>query len=265
MTKKNDPLLGSKHARVREIYRDDVLWVLDKAAGILSHPNPPSKRAANALIRAEYDPERELYRIAIPGERQRQVHLVHRLDQETSGLILCTFSAAAAARLREDFFHGAIEKEYRALVVGCPRAKSGEWSDHLRKTAHRGGVNVSVASGKPNAHTRFSVVERFDRANLALLALKPETGRTHQLRVQAASRHFPIAGDERYGDFAANAFLAGAIGLRHMFLHASRLRFRHPETSHLLRFEAPMTSRLSTPLERARELAKPVPRRVMSK
>jgi len=100
-----------------------------------------------------------------------------------------------------------------------------------------------------------------DACGLALLSLRPETGRTHQLRVQAAAHGLPIAGDERYGDFAANRFLAAEIGLKRMFLHAFRISLRHPRTGHVLRLHAPMTSRLSMPIEKARSLLVPVPRR----
>lgn len=251
---------SSKHQKVREIFRDDTLWILDKPAGILSHPNPPSARASNALIRGTYDFERELYRVEVPDERQRQVHMVHRLDQETSGLIICTFAPEAAALLKEALYHGELEKEYRALVIGTPTAKRGRWQDCLRKISGRGNVTVKVVRGPPNATTHFEVIDRFGD-ELALLSLRPETGRTHQLRVQSSSSGFPIAGDERYGDFAANRFLAAEIGLRHMFLHAFRVRFRHPRSGHLLRFEAPFTSRLAVPLEKASQLRKAVPRR----
>ena len=249
-----------RHQKVREIYRDETLWILDKPAGILSHPNPPATRASNTLIRGTYDFQRELYRIEVPGGRQQQVHMVHRLDQETSGLIICTFFPEAAMLLKEALYRGELEKEYRALVVGAPRAQRGQWEDCLRKTPRRGDVAVEVVRGEPNATTRFEVLERIGD-QLALLALRPETGRTHQLRVQSSSRGYPIAGDERYGDFAANRFLAAEIGLRHMFLHAFRVRFRHPRSGHLLRFEAPFTSRLAGPLEKARQLRKLVPRR----
>ncbi len=251
---------SSKNQKVREIFRDDTLWILDKPAGILSHPNPPSARAPNALIRGTYDFERELYRIEVPDERQRQVHMVHRLDQETSGLIICTFAPEAAALLKEALYRGELEKEYRALVIGTPTAKRGQWRDCLRKISGRGNVTVKVVRGPPNATTHFEVIDRFGD-ELALLSLRPETGRTHQLRVQSSSSGFPIAGDERYGDFAANRFLAAEIGLRHMFLHAFRVRFRHPRSGHLLRFEAPFTSRLAVPLEKASQLRKAVPRR----
>lgn len=247
-----DDLSQFLHPAVREIHRDGTLWVLDKPSGIVSHPNPPGTRASNALVRAPFDFERELYRVEPEGGKQRQVHLVHRLDQETSGLILCTLDGSSAAVLKEAFFHREIAKEYRALVVGIPRQEAGEWSDRLEKVSRRGQAVVTVVKGRANAVTRFEVVEVFRRQGLAMLALWPETGRTHQLRVQTASRGFPIAHDERYGDPAANRRLEAEIGLKHMFLHAQRVELRHPRSGHHLRLEAPMSSRLTAPLEKLR-------------
>tara|TARA_B100000686_G_C16617567_1_gene877341 strand:- start:58 stop:888 length:831 start_codon:yes stop_codon:yes gene_type:complete len=256
---KSSDYAAKKHPGVREVFRDNTLWILDKPAGVLSHPNPPHDRVANALIRGAYDFQRELYRVEVPGDTQLQVHLVHRLDQETSGLIICTFSADAAASLRQQWFDRDVEKEYRALVVGIPRGKIGEWCDHLVKGGGGGKVTVRMGQGAANAITAYHVVETFDSSGLALLSLKPETGRTHQLRVQSSTRRFPIAGDDRYGDFAANRYLAETVGLKHMFLHAYHLRLRHPKTGHLMRFEAPLTSRLAQPLEQVRQLRKRVP------
>jgi 23S rRNA pseudouridine955/2504/2580 synthase len=249
------------HPAVREVFRDETLWVLDKPAGLLSHPNPPADRATNAIFRAPYDLGRELYRFAVAGGPQVQVHLIHRLDQETSGLIVCAFRQEAAALLKEALYHHGVEKEYRALVLGIPRSSRGEWTDRLEKTSRGGKASVTTRPGEPNAATLYSVVERFEGADAALLSLRPETGRTHQLRVQAASRGHPIAGDDRYGDFGANRFLAAQAGLKHMFLHAIRIEFRHPATGHILKLQAPLSSRLAAPLERIRHLGVRVPRR----
>jgi 23S rRNA pseudouridine955/2504/2580 synthase len=253
------------HRGVREVFRDETLWALDKAAGILSHPNPPAKSAPNAILRAPYDFERELYRLDIPGQRQIQAHLIHRLDQETSGLILCAFNGDAASELKAALFHREVKKEYRALLLGVPGPSRGTWADHLDKISEGRRVVVKAvrgtSRGRVNALAHYHVLERISPASLALVAIRPETGRTHQLRVQAACRDHPIAGDNRYGEFAANRFLSAEIGLKHMFLHALRIELRHPSTGHVLKLHAPLTKRLLLPLERARTLARPVPRR----
>ncbi len=249
------------HPGVKEVFRDDDIWVLDKPAGVLSHPNQPGK-ASNALFRAPYDADRELYRVRLRASETRPVHLIHRLDMDTSGLILCCFGPEAASCLKESLYRREVEKEYRALLVGSIKKDGGEWSDCLRKVNRGGRVEVRAERrGRPNAFTEYRVLKRFPRSGLLLVALMPKSGRTHQLRVQAASRNLPVAGDERYGDFTANRCLAQRIGLKHMFLHAWRLEFRHPANGHLLKLKHDFSRRLSDPLERLKDLGERVPRK----
>jgi tRNA pseudouridine65 synthase len=253
---------------VREVWRDEDVWVLDKPPGAISHPNPPAKRAANALLCAEYDYERELYRVRAPGEKGvRRIWLVHRLDRETSGLILCALSEDAAARMKEALERREVEKEYRALVLGNPGDRgreglSGEWHDHLERSRREGRVEVEIIGGrKPNATTGYAVVKRLPTVGVSLLALTPREGRTHQLRVQCARHGHPIAGDDRYGDFTANRYLQGEVGLKRMFLVAHRLAFRHPRTGKRMSFEAKLRPELAAVLERLEASKKKVPRK----
>jgi tRNA pseudouridine65 synthase len=242
---------------VREVWRDDDLWLLDKPPGILSHPNPPAKTAGNALLRGEYDMDRELYRLRREGEPVARVWLVHRLDRETSGLILCALTQDGAARVKEALERREVQKEYRALVLGIPEKPKGEWRDHLERRRREGRVEVAAVGGAPpNATTRYEIVTRFSAAGLALLSLAPREGRTHQLRVQCARHGHPIAGDDRYGDFSANRELARTSGLSRMFLVAHRLELAHPRTGKRLRFEAELRPELAKVL-RAVESATP--------
>jgi len=239
------------HPRVREIYRDRVLWVLDKPPGVLSHPNPPREESKATVVRGPYVFQREVYWLHGEDGQKFQLHLIHRLDQETSGLILCAFSAEAAAALKEALYHRELKKEYRALVLGLPRPPEGIWRDSLVRQPGKGQVRVVAApGGRPNAETFYRTLKAFPAVPAAYLQLEPRTGRTHQLRVQAARRRLPIAGDERYGDFAANKVLAGRVGLKRMFLHAYRLELRHPRSGHRLCFTAELTGPLAEPLEK---------------
>ena len=257
----NEDLSGWLHSGVRQIHRDEVLWVLDKPAGVLSHPNSSREGASKTLLRGAYDFRRELYRLDVPGSKQRQVYLVHRLDQETSGLILCALDAKVAAALKEAFVRQEVKKEYQALLLGSPTPPRGEWRDRLEKVSGRSRATVTVVRGRPNAMTCYATREAFQRQGVSLVSLRPETGRTHQLRVQSAFRHQPIAGDERYGDFSANRFLATEIGLKRMFLHACRFELRHPSGGHMLKLEAPLPRRLEVSIDKLRELRQSVPRR----
>jgi RluA family pseudouridine synthase len=237
------------------------LWVLDKPSGVLSHPNPPARSAANALFRCEYDIEREAYgtRHAAASATESptaSLFLVHRLDQDTSGLILCAFDAAAADALQQALLKREVQKEYLALVLGIPRAAEGVWRDCLQKRSRRGRVETTVVQGRPNAVTRFRTREIYEAAGAALLELSPETGRTHQLRVQAAARRLPIVGDDRYGDFAANRCAAQLLSTKRMFLHAHRLELRHPATQEMRTFTAPLDSEWTDALLLASRLRK---------
>ncbi len=248
------------HKSVREVYCDDVLWILNKPAGVVSHPNPPAKRASNALLRGTYDFEQECYEFE--GDRRLKVWLVHRLDQDTSGLIMCTFSGEAAAQLKEGLYHREVEKEYRALLLAAPRPAFGEWNDKLVRDSRKGKVEVRASSSaKPNAETSYELEREFVGTGLALVRLRPHTGKTHQLRVQTAKRGIPIAGDERYGDFTANKFLRERAGLKYMFLHAARLSLRHPQTGKRLQFTAELGQRLELPLAELDKLQTRLPRR----
>jgi RluA family pseudouridine synthase len=260
------------HPRVREVHCDDTLCVLDKPAGVLSHPNSPARRAANALFHCPYDMESEAYAVeraeaenpdvenadGAEAERSRRIFLIHRLDQDTSGLILCALEEAAAAALKLALARRQVCKRYLALVLGIPWAREGDWRDCLQKRSRRGRAEVVVVKGRPNARSHFRTLQVFEAAGAALLELSPETGRTHQLRVQAASRKLPILGDDRYGDFAANRRAAELLGLRRMFLHAQGLELRHPVTGNAVSFTADLDEALAQCLAKVRQARKPL-------
>lgn len=244
-----------------QVYRDEFVWVLNKSAGVLSHPNPPERTGPNTLLTGPYDFERELYRLRRPGDRARQVWLVHRLDLDTSGLMLCALQQEAALALKGALYRHEVGKVYEALLLGMPREAEGEWRDRLDKTTELGRLEVRVRRGKPNAVTSYRVLRSFPRAGVTLVRLAPKTGRSHQLRVQAASRRLPIAGDARHGDFRANRFLAERVGVKRLFLHARQLEFLHPESGRHMSFTQELDTRLAESLERLEELRQPVPRR----
>ncbi len=249
------------HGSVGEVHRDDALWVLDKPAGILSHPNPPSVKSSSALFRGEYDHDAECYVIRERGVEVGRIWLVHRLDLDTSGLMLATFCPEAAARLKEDLFNRELDKEYRALLLSAPRPPIGEWEDRLAKSTQGGRIEVRAKSGtKKNALTSYELLRTYPGTGIAMVSMRPHTGRTHQLRVQAAKHGVPVAGDERYGDFVANRFLRERIGLKYMFLHAWRLTLRHPRTGHRMTFQRDFSQRLSLPLEELETLQTRLPR-----
>ncbi|MCA1963976.1 MAG: RluA family pseudouridine synthase [Prosthecobacter sp.] len=207
------------------LYQDRFLLVINKPAGVLSHPNRGrGERRQATAFEGSYDPEARCFH----GGAGR-VWLIHRLDQDTSGVLLAALDEQTAQRCRALFEEQAIQKNYLAVVRGTPTSPQGVWLDHLATTHARGAVRTTVLKGRPpNAELHYAVKGRSEEHRVSLLDIRLITGRTHQIRVQAASRQHPIAGDDVYGDFSLNRRLRASPGLRRLALHARRLSFRHP-------------------------------------
>tara|TARA_B110000495_G_C23010031_1_gene597272 strand:- start:1087 stop:1842 length:756 start_codon:yes stop_codon:yes gene_type:complete len=196
------------------------LLALAKPSGVRSHPND-EKVDPKALLKLPYNHKMQFF------EGEGIVwHLLHRLDAPTSGVILLTSSEVQAAELRQLFAERKVKKTYYAIVIGKTKTREDIWRDRL-KTDHtrgervrteRGGGATAVAAMRS---LRFSVKPPV----LSLLELKPETGRTHQLRIQCSQRRVPILGDATYGDFASNRRYARESGKKRLFLHAAQLQF----------------------------------------
>lgn len=193
------------------VHEDNYLLVVDKPAGIPTHPGPgsPNRTLANALLdrypalREVGDPER-------PG-------IVHRLDKDTSGLLVVAKSSRALEGLSGQFKSRSVVKRYITLVKGRVESAEGVIDAPIgRSPRHRKRMSV-VADGR-KAVTRYRVVKRMD--GYTLLEVSPETGRTHQIRVHLAAIGHPVAGDSIYG--------SRHPALTRQFLHASFLGFRHP-------------------------------------
>jgi 23S rRNA pseudouridine955/2504/2580 synthase len=198
----------------RVLHQDDDLVVLDKPAGLAVQGGSKVARHLDQMLEA----------LAFGGERPR---LVHRLDRDTSGVLVLARTAAAARALTAAFRGKTVEKLYWAVVAGVPTPPQGRISSPLRKAMGSEGERMmaDVAAGQP-AITLYRVVEQAGR-RAAWLAMQPLTGRTHQLRVHAAvALATPILGDGKYG--AAAAFLGGAEIARCLHLHARAIRFPHP-------------------------------------
>lgn len=211
------------------IFEDDHLLVLNKPSGTAVHGGSGLSFGVIEGLRA-LRPE------------ARFLELVHRLDRETSGVLLVAKKRSALRALHEQLRMKGMQKDYLALV-------RGQWQSHckvvqapLLKNILQSGeriVRVNV-EGKPS-ETRFKVEERFEHATL--VKASPVTGRTHQIRVHALHAGHPIAFDDRYGDRDFDAELKGT-GLDRLFLHAAALRFDHPNTGETMRVEAPMDKKL---------------------
>jgi 23S rRNA pseudouridine955/2504/2580 synthase len=217
------------------IFEDDDLLVLDKPSGLAVHGG--SGVSLGAI---------ELLRIARP--RAADLGLVHRLDRETSGCLLVSKRHPVLRRLQAQFREGGVEKRYRALVLGELRGRESRVEAPLLTTERRGGERVVRVdpAGKPSA-TVF-LPEAVCGGIATLVAIRLETGRTHQIRVHAAHLGHPVAGDARYGH-ADDPVVAGA-GLKRLFLHASGVRFVHPRSGQAMDVDSPLPEELTAVLAR---------------
>ncbi|MEY0428634.1 23S rRNA pseudouridine(955/2504/2580) synthase RluC [Providencia rettgeri] len=216
------------------LFEDDVLLVLNKPSGTAVHGGSGLSFGVIEGLRA-LRPE------------ARFLELVHRLDRDTSGILLVAKKRSALRALHEQLRLKQMQKDYLALV-------RGNWQSHmkivqaplLKNILQSGERVVKVSSeGKPS-ETRFKVEERFD--NATLIKASPVTGRTHQIRVHTLYAGHPIAFDDRYGDKQFDSQLAG-IGLNRLFLHASALKFTHPKTGEEMRLQAPLDNQLNHSLK----------------
>lgn len=177
------------------------------------------------------DQAREYVRVKYNKPGNVFIGLVHRLDRPVSGVVLFARTSKAAARLSEQFRTGSVEKTYQALVEGQPPAQEGLLTDWLWKDRAQNVVRRAAAD-EPGARESVLRYRRLKSARgLTLLEITPETGRSHQIRVQLASQNMPIYGDRKYG--AREAF-GGAIAL-----HAARLTFEHPVKRESVTLDAP--------------------------
>ena len=229
------------------LHEDEALIVIDKPAGLVVHPAPG--HAGGTLVNALLHHCRDLAGVGgvlRPG-------IVHRLDRGTSGVMVAAKTDAAHVALAAQFHDHTVLREYRAFVRAVPRGDAGRISRPIgRHPRDRRRMSVSTRRGR-EAATRFRVVARWPNAGIALLEVRPETGRTHQIRVHLSSEGMPIVGDDVYGRGRRSSLkLAAARSLGRPALHAAVLGFVHPTSGDTLRFEAPLPADLEA-LARAAE------------
>jgi 23S rRNA pseudouridine1911/1915/1917 synthase len=222
---------GSQLFRV--VHEDRAALIVDKAPGVLVQPTPQGDRGVLLdLLR------RDLKR-RHPGVPNPYLGLLHRIDRDTSGLLLFSRMGAANRVLAEQFRTHAIEREYSALVRGEVQEESGTLVSRLA----RAGQRALRAVGRPDergrrAVTHYRVVERFGSATLLSVTL--ETGRTHQIRIHLSDLGHPVVGDKIYGRSVPFSPLPLLDAFPRQALHAGRLGFTHPLTGRWMSFEAPL-------------------------
>jgi 23S rRNA pseudouridine1911/1915/1917 synthase len=219
---------------LRIAYEDEHLIVVDKPAGLVVHP--ASGHATGTLVQG-------LLGHDIAGGDAARPGIVHRLDRDTSGLMVVARSEEAHKRLQGLIRSRALERHYAALVVGRPRSRTGRIEAPIGRD-RRDPLRHSLDTDKPrDAVTHFEVKELLPRHSL--LDVRLETGRTHQIRVHLAAVDLPVAGDTVYGR-------PRELGLERQFLHAARLAFPHPFTDVRVDVQSPLPPDLAAALTSAR-------------
>jgi 23S rRNA pseudouridine1911/1915/1917 synthase len=216
-------------------YEDEHLLIVDKPAGLVVHPAPGHAQGTLVHGLLAYDVE--------GGDEPERPGIVHRLDRDTSGVMVVARSAEAHRRLQEMVQARELTREYIALVAGRPRSRRGTIDAPIGRDRND-ALRHSLDTDTPReAVTHFEVEDVLPRH--ALLRVRLETGRTHQIRVHLTAIDLPVAGDPLYGR-------AGDLGLERQFLHAARLAFRHPFTGADVDVSSPMPSDLEAALVAAR-------------
>ena len=227
------PPLEAEDVGLRVAYEDDHLLVVDKPAGVVAHPS--AGHATGTLVHGV------LGHGAAGGEEERP-GIVHRLDRDTSGLLVVARSEEAHERLKQLVQRRELERDYLALVRGRPRSRTGRIEAPIGRD-RREPTRQSLDTDRPrDAVTHFELVEAIDQH--ALLRVSLETGRTHQIRVHLAAIGLPVVGDPIYG------LADPALGRQ--FLHAARLAFTHPFTGDRVDVESPLPPDLARYLEQLR-------------
>jgi 23S rRNA pseudouridine1911/1915/1917 synthase len=214
------------------VFEDEHLLVVDKPPGLVVHPGRGHSSGTLAQALAG----------RVAGGEAGRAGIVHRLDRDTSGLLVVARTEAAHRALRAAMSRREIAREYRALVEGRPPARTGTIDAPIGRD-RRVRTRMSTDTDKPReARTHFELLEALPATTLLRVTL--ETGRTHQIRVHLQAIGHPVVGDPEYGT-------ADLLGLRRQFLHAARLTFEHPFTGAVVDVASPLPADLADALQRA--------------
>jgi 23S rRNA pseudouridine1911/1915/1917 synthase len=229
-----EALVGEPDVEVPVVHADDDVIVVDKPAGLVVHPGAGNR--TGTLVQGLLARYPELAQVGDPA----RPGIVHRLDKDTSGLMVVARSAPAHAALVRMLAAHEVERRYLTLVWGVPEATSGLVDAPIGRSAREPTRMVVSAQGK-EARTRYEVLVAYERpAPAALLECRLETGRTHQIRVHMAAIGHPVVGDDRYRG------VRPAIPTPRMVLHSAALAFDHPtRPAERLRFESPLPADLA--------------------
>jgi 23S rRNA pseudouridine1911/1915/1917 synthase len=227
------PQEAARHLDIPVLLEDEHLLVVDKPAGLVVHPGKGNRTGTLAQALAGR---------AAGGEEDWRAGIVHRLDRDTSGLMVVAKSDAAHRELKALIQARGVRREYLALVEGRPPARSGTIDAPIGRD-RRVRTRISTDTDEPrDARTHFTLERALPETTLLRVVL--ETGRTHQIRVHMQAIGHPVCGDPEYGT-------AGLLGLERQFLHAARLAFEHPLTAEAVDLQSPLPDDLAVALAAA--------------
>ena len=238
------------------LYEDDALLVLNKQAGLVVHPAPGhwSGTLVNALL-YHVQTEARTGALSSVGGKERP-GLVHRLDKNTTGVMVVAKQDQVHAGLARQFKQHTINRIYQAIIRGVPRKREGVIDVAIGRDT-RDRKKFSARTTRPKlSSTHYRVTERFD-TRAACVELLPQTGRTHQLRVHLATMGCPILGDPTYG--GSRAGVLGDVVIPRVMLHAAVLGFLHPVTQQPMDFAAPMPDDMTDVVRRLRDQGRGTP------
>jgi len=235
---------------IKILHADDNLIVLDKPAGILVHPTMANEK--NTLVDWLTEKYPEIKKLDWPDKTR--VGVVHRLDKNTSGLVVMAKTPEVLAKLQEQFQKRGVRKTYLALVLGKVEKKGKIEADITRGDAGLQKVIENNYSFSPKTHpavTGYQPIKHYCYKNndLTLLEVAPKTGRMHQIRVHLKYIGFPIVGDPLY-NIKSSRNLSKELGVNRQFLHASKLEFIHPQTNKKLSFGSTLPDDLQSILNK---------------
>ena len=230
--------LAAEELPLKVVYEDEDIVVVDKPAGMVVHPSAGHPRGTlmNALLA-------HIPSLANLGEDSRP-GIVHRLDKETSGLMVVAKNDSAQRFLKDEFKGREVEKTYLALVEGRPSVEHAVVEAPIGRDP-KNRKRMAVVRGGREARTEYRVLESYPRHSL--LKVRPETGRTHQVRVHLAFIGHPVVGDRVYGRKRLT------LPMTRYFLHAQKLMFRHPKDGQYVEFETALPDELQEALKRLRQ------------
>lgn len=226
------------------IYEDEHLLVVNKSAGMVVHPAPgnDSGTLVNALMHHCGSELSSINGIIRPG-------IVHRIDKDTSGLLMVAKNDMAHGKLSQQLAEHSITRKYRAIVYNNMKEDDGTVDKSIGRDSRNRLRNAVTELNSKNAVTHYSVLERFGK--FTFIEAKLETGRTHQIRVHMAYLKHPLLGDELYGPVKSKA--AAKLGAKRQMLHAGVLGFTHPATAEYMEFESPLPEDFRQVLQKLRK------------